>query len=408
MALTSELPRTESGTGAGLYIHVPFCTSVCPYCDFAVTIAGAERRGAWVEGILREAELYSDVGLGFDTVYLGGGTPSALDPRQLAAILDGIRRHLVIDDEATLFIEANPEDVCAASAAVWRDLGFSFVSLGVQSFDDADLSFLGRRHSAGDAERAVETLAAVGFATVSVDLIYGLEGRSPRHWRRQLESALSRPIDHLSCYQLTVHDGTVLGRRVAEGIVTEIDEGEQAELFFLTHELLSDAGFDGYEVSNFASASGHRSRHNQKYWNHSPYLGLGPSAHSFVGGHRWWNVRKLRRWQSAVNRGQLPVEDAERPSTRQLALEALMLGFRTAAGVDLERLRERCGIDLLAANSSVVSRLTASGHLEVHGPYLRPTLAGLAVADTLARSFMLSRSADEHEGCDATEPQTPR
>ena len=161
------------------------------------------------------------------------------------------------------------------------------------------------------------------------------------------------------------------------------------ELFFLTHELLAESGFEAYEVSNFSSAPVHRSRHNQKYWDHTPYLGLGPSAHSFVGARRWWNLAKLRLWQKSVSDGKTPVEGEEQPSNEQLVLEALMLGFRTSAGVDLERLRVWLGIDLLTKNEDVVDRLCASGHLEVEGSRLLPTLAGLAIADTLARSFTL-------------------
>ena len=283
------MPPAHPESAAGLYIHVPFCTSVCPYCDFAVTIAGEERRRAWVEGIVREAEMYSEIGLAFDTVYLGGGTPSSLTPQQIARIVEGLRGHLDVDHRAELFLEANPEHVSRDITAAWRDLGIRFVSLGVQSLDDADLGFLGRRHSASDARQAVEYLREAGLPTVSIDLIYGLAGRSPDHWRLQIESALGLGVDHLSCYQLTVHEETLLGRRVAAGVATEVGEEGLSELFFLTHELLADAGFEAYEVSNFASAPEHRSAHNQKYWDHTPYLGLGPSAHSFAGGRRWWN-----------------------------------------------------------------------------------------------------------------------
>jgi oxygen-independent coproporphyrinogen-3 oxidase len=381
--------KSAEVASAGLYIHVPFCTSVCPYCDFAVTIAGEERRQAWVDGVIREAEMYADIGLDIDTVYFGGGTPSSLAPEQLGHIIDRLRDHLGIGAGASFFLEANPEDVNPQSANAWRDLGFGFVSLGVQSFDDADLAFLGRRHGGAEARRAAENLREGGFDTVSVDLIYGLEGRSADHWRTQLEVALALGVDHLSCYQLTIHYGTLLGRRVASGKVLELEEREFSDLFFLTHELLAGAGFEGYEVSNFASAPQHRSIHNQKYWNHTPYIGLGPSAHSFVGGRRWWNQSKLRLWQTLVDRGKEPVEDEERPAVDELVLEALMLGFRTAAGVDLGCMRRLYGVDLLAANAAVVERLGASGHLDVDGERLRPTLAGLAVADTLARSFVL-------------------
>jgi oxygen-independent coproporphyrinogen-3 oxidase len=194
-------------------------------------------------------------------------------------------------------------------------------------------------------------------------------------------------VDHLSCYQLTIHEETVLGRRVSRGIAAEMEGEELAELFYLTHETLTDAGFEGYEVSNFASAPEHQSQHNQKYWRHTPYLGLGPSAHSFARGNRWWNRRKLRLWQAAVDAGEKPVEDVEQLSKEQLLLEALMLGLRTAPGVDLGHLRDTYGVDLLASNSSVIDRFCASGHLVVDGVRIRPTLAGLAIADTLARAL---------------------
>jgi oxygen-independent coproporphyrinogen-3 oxidase len=383
------MPPAHPQSEAGLYIHVPFCTSVCPYCDFAVTIAGDERRTAWVEGVIREAESHADIGLRFDTVYFGGGTPSSLGLDQIHRILDAVRRCFEVARDALVFLEANPEDVSSGSAAVWRDLGIGFVSLGVQSLDDDDLRHLGRRHGVAEALRALGILCESGFQTVSVDLIYGIAGRSTDHWRQQLESIVALDVDHLSCYQLTVHEETLLGRRVAHGVAAEMGEEELGGLFFLTHEMLADAGFEAYEVSNFASAPEHRSRHNQKYWQHAPYLGLGPSAHSFVHDRRWWNRRKLRLWQAAVDAGENPIEGEEKLSHEQLLLEELMLGLRTAAGVEIGRLRDQYGVDLLASNSSVIDRLCASGHLVIDGSRLRPTLAGLANADTLARSFEL-------------------
>jgi len=387
--LKSEPRQKEPVASAGLYIHVPFCTSVCPYCDFAVTIAGEDRRAAWADGVVREAAMCSDGGLVFDTVYLGGGTPSSVAPERLASVCDGLRRHLGIVEDAVFCLEANPEDVTRESAAAWRGLGVGFVSLGVQSFDDAVLEFLGRAHSADHAQLAVEILLATGFDTVSVDLIYGLTGQTTEQWRAQLERAAALGIDHLSCYQLTYHRSTIFGRRLDRGVATELGESEQAELFFLTHQLLADAGYEGYEVSNFAASPEHRSRHNQKYWDHTPYLGLGPSAHSFADGRRWWNRRKLRLWQSAVDSGRPPIEGEEELSPEQSAFEALMLGLRTTDGVDLTKIHERYGIDLQADNVATIDRLCASGHLRVEDGRIRPTLAGFAIADTIARAFAL-------------------
>lgn len=393
--MKAGLPREENNSNtsphaaAGLYIHVPFCTSVCPYCDFAVLIAGEERRASWADGVVEEARLYEDLGLVFDTVYLGGGTPSCTAPGRLAAVLEGVAESVDIVPDAEVYLEANPEDVSSVAAAAWRDLGIAMVSLGVQSLDDRELAFLGRRHTADQARRAAEVLLESGFHTVSLDLIFGLQGQTAVSWRDQLEQAVALGADHLSCYQLTFHEGTVLGRRKDQGLVRELGDDEQAELFDLTHELLADAGYRAYEVSNFARSPAHRSRHNSKYWDHTPYLGLGPSAHSFAGGRRWWNRRKLRLWRAALDQGQTPVEGEELLSDDQLLLEAVMLSLRTPDGIDLALVDERFGLDLLAANAEVVDRWQSTGHLVVEEGHIRPTVRGLAIADSLARSFEL-------------------
>ena len=381
-------------TAAGLYIHVPFCASICPYCDFAVTIAGSDRRASYLCGVQAEAAMRRGSNLVFDTVYFGGGTPSSLTGDQLHGLLDGVRGHLDIVPVPRLFLETNPEDVTADAVAAWRSLGVDTVSLGVQSFDDDVLRYLGRQHTADQSRAALDLLQSAGFATVSIDLIYGVEGQSTLDWQRQLDEAATLWVDHLSCYQLTFHSGTIFGRRLASGQLSELPRDAQAEFFLLTHLVLADDGYEGYEVSSFASAPEHRSLHNQKYWNHEPYLGLGPSAHSFVGRRRWWNRRKLRLWQREVDDGRLPEGGAEELTDADMALEAVMLGLRTRAGVDLERLRRRFHLDLLAVNRGVVDGFCEDGHLELEAGVLRPTLTGMAIADTIARSLEVS-AADE-------------
>lgn len=387
---------------AGLYLHVPFCSAVCPYCDFAVMVGGPVRRKAYLEALSAETDLQAGQAepLGpFDTVYLGGGTPSALAADELAAVLDHLRGTLAVQADAWLFLEANPEDVCAASLAAWRGLGARTLSLGVQSFDPVALAFLGRRHDPGTARRAVEAARAAGFATVSVDLIYGLPGQESGDWRRDLAAAVALEPDHLSCYQLTVHEGTAFGQRQRRGELTELPNDAQGDLFALTHDLLADAGWTAYEVSNFARAPEHESRHNRKYWEHAPYLGLGPSAHSFGGlrpgggtgpaGHRWWNERRLGPYRGRIARGELPVAGEERLGAEELALERLMLALRTPAGLDLEAFQTRYGVDLVATDGTRIERLVAGGLLTLTGVRLAPTRRGLAVADGLVAGFAL-------------------
>ncbi len=289
-----------------------------------------------------------------------------------------------------VYLEANPEDVTDDAVAAWRSLGVDTVSLGVQSFDDDILRYLGRNHTADQSRLALDLLQGVGFSTVSIDLIYGVEGQTAETWKRQLDEAATLGVDHLSCYQLTFHSGTIFGRRLASGRSYELPRDAQAEFFLLTHLVLADNGFDGYEVSSFASAPEHRSVHNRKYWSHEPYLGLGPSAHSFVGRRRWWNRRKLRLWQRDVDNGRLPEGGAEDLTDADLALESVMLGLRTRDGVDLERLRHQFGLDLVATNRPAVDRFCEDGHLELEAGMLRPTLTGMAIADTLARSLDVS------------------
>jgi putative oxygen-independent coproporphyrinogen III oxidase len=377
----------------GLYLHIPFCSAICPYCDFAVLTGGPERRRQFVDHLVSEISFWSPERSAFesiDTIYFGGGTPSALKPVDLSRILSSLRESLSIWDEAEIFFEANPEDVTPESVRAWRDLGVRFLSLGIQSFDADALKFLGRRHTPDQARNSVEIARDAGFETISIDLIYGLPNQSFEAWRRTLEEAVALAPDHLSCYQLTFHEGTPFGSRLAKGKITELPEEAQAKLFLFTHEFLHDHGYPGYEVSNFARSIEHRSRHNQKYWRHVPYLGLGPSAHSFSGTRRWWNERDLKPYEARIEAGERPVAGTEELTRQDLALEALMLGLRTVDGIDLETFRERYGVDLRKNNEPLVERLVAEGLLRMEGGTLLPSLAGLAMTDSVARAFDLS------------------
>lgn len=383
----------------GLYVHVPFCARVCPYCDFAVTRGGPERRAAFARALVREVALAAPAwwrcagAEPFDTVYFGGGTPSLLDPAELAAILGALRERLLVAPDARLFLEANPEDVTPERLAALRELGVATLSLGVQSFDPDALKLLGRRHGPEEARRAVERALEAGFPTVSVDLIFGLPAavQDRSALRRDLETVAALAPQHVSGYQLTIHEGTPFARGVERGVIRELPDPAQRARYELVLEVLAAAGYAPYEVSSFARASedgaDHRSAHNQKYWDHTPYLGLGPSAHSFDGRRRWWNERDLGAWEGRVRAGERPVAGEEALEPEDLALEALMLGLRTAAGVDLERFLERFGVDLVARNRELVEALVADGLVEVAAGRLRPTLRGFAVADALPAGF---------------------
>jgi oxygen-independent coproporphyrinogen-3 oxidase len=370
----------------GLYVHVPFCSALCPYCDFAVNVGTAERRKRFAERLLAEADLVEpEPTRCFDTLYFGGGTPSSLDPESLVAIVGRLSSWLL--PGCRLFLEANPEDVREETLRALREAGIHTLSLGVQSLQPESLRFLGRRHSDDEARRAVELAREAGFGTLSIDLIYGLPGQTAGDWRRDLEDALRLSPDHLSCYQLTIHEGTLFGRRKREGGLVETEPDVEADLFRLTHDVSADHGYEGYEVSNFARGREHRSRHNEKYWAHAPYLGLGPSAHSFDGTSRRWNERSFFDWERVVAAGRVPVAGRELLGDDDLLVETLMLRLRTRDGIDLRSVRERFGVDLRESNRALIERAVEDGLLVSDGFVLKPTTAGLAVADSLAGSF---------------------
>jgi oxygen-independent coproporphyrinogen III oxidase len=403
LAATDGMPAKPQQPG--LYVHVPFCSKICPYCDFAVLLGGTERRAGYLEAVAAEARWWSGrwphAAAPFDTLYLGGGTPSTLAPDQLGGLLAALREALPIDPEAWLSLEANPEDVTVATLAAWRSLGIHTVSLGVQSFADDALRFLGRRHDGAAARRAVEWALAAGFPIVNVDLIYGLPGQDAAAWRRDLATATALGPQHLSCYQLTVHEGTPFGFRRARGRLHELSEDRQADLFGLTHETLASGGWPGYEVSNFAASPSWRSRHNQKYWRHVPYLGLGPSAHSYDGDARWWNERKLGPWLAAIGAGVAPEAGRERIGPPERALEHLLLGLRSD-GVDLALLR-RLGWNPDSA-APLLERCLADGLLRLADDRLLPTLSGWAVADGLAAEL----AATAGRPASPRSPRSPR
>ena len=326
--------------GPGLYVHVPFCRSRCPYCDFATapyTGSGARR---WVAAVRREAAAAGgrvDDAV-FATRFLGGGTPSRLAPADLEELTRGLEAALRIAPGGEFTLEANPEDVDAARLAAWREAGVNRVSLGVQSWQEGELRRLGRAH--GEAGAAAAAAAVAGaFADWSLDLIFGFPGHTADAWRRTLARTLACGPPHVSAYHFTAEAGTPTGEAVRAGRVRAPDETAAAELYEAAAAVLTAAGYRQYEVSNFARP-GHESAHNLLYWRRRPYLGLGPSAVSFWGGRRWRNVRDAAAYAERALAGAECAEESE-DVTARAALETFMLGLRLEDGVawaDIEAL----------------------------------------------------------------------
>jgi oxygen-independent coproporphyrinogen III oxidase len=370
----------RTGSDPGLYIHVPFCKTKCPYCDF-YSIPAGESIGRWLEALAREATLRRGACGAFDTLYIGGGTPSVLSDAETERIFEIVDANFrfVADSEVT--IEANPDDVTPRAAALWHELGVNRVSLGAQSFDDGALRFLGRRHDAARAREALRLLRDAGFSNIGIDLIYGFEGQSLDSWLRTLAEAIDHHPEHLSCYQMTIARSTEFGAMLAAGRLAALDEEAQRAFFLETSAALTRAGYVHYEVSNFARNKRLRSRHNGKYWIRAPYIGLGPSAHSFTDGKRWWNVRSVETYCRLLEEQASPVEDSEALGEEETALETVALGFRTRDGVPLEALRGRPGWE------RALETLVAEGLLSITDGRAAPTTEGLCVADRLAIAF---------------------
>jgi oxygen-independent coproporphyrinogen-3 oxidase len=265
-----------------------------------------------------------------------------------------------------------------------REIGINRINIGVQSFDEKVLDFLGRRHSVKQAISAIEASRKAGFHNMGLDLIYGVPAQDIGSWLDTLKQAVVFSPEHISCYQLTLEAKTPLGMRYQAGEFSIPGEELQYEFFMKTSHFLEDAGYIHYEVSNFARGTEYTSRHNQKYWDHSPYLGLGPSAHSFRDNQRWWNHRSINRYLTSINAGSLPVEETETLTMDQLRLEALYLGLRTKKGIFLQDFKNQYHYDLFTEKKEMLDKLQEEGFISIQDSYLYPTQTGLAIADSLS------------------------
>ena len=367
----------------GLYIHIPFCLSKCHYCDF-YSSTSVSIVSDFLNALFKEMEMYRNRFKAFDTVYFGGGTPSLLSPKQLKDILITVQKNFDLTANTEITIETNPADLDQSSLESMRRMGINRINIGVQSFDEKVLPFLGRRHSAKQAISAIEASRKGGFENIGLDLIYGVPGQEMNSWLNTLRQAVAFSPEHLSCYQLTLEAETPLGIRYRAGEFLMPGEELQYQFFVKTSQFLEDAGYVHYEVSNFARGMEHASKHNQKYWDHSPYLGLGPSAHSLQNNCRWWNHRSVDQYIGAINAGNLPVEETEVLTMEQMRLEALYLGLRTKKGVNFEDFKNRYRYDLFAEKKEMINKLRGEGLVSIQDGGLYPTQAGLAVADSLA------------------------
>jgi len=370
----------------GLYLHIPFCRRKCPYCDFN-SYAGMEAQiPAYLEALGREMALRAAEADPVDTVYVGGGTPTLLGGERLARLLGAVGEAFQVAPEAEATVEANPGTVDADLLRALRAAGCNRLSVGVQSFDDDVLRFLGRIHTAEEAGQAVALAREAGFENLSLDLIHSVPGQHLESWRRTLEQARDLGVEHVSAYALTVEPGTPLAERMAAGEAEPVADEASLEMMRLAHEVLGRSGLARYEISNFAQP-GRECRHNLACWRGGEYLGLGAGAHSFAGGIRWANVAAPGAYVEMLAAGHLPVAWAERLSRERRAEEALLLALRTTEGAPVSRLEAPIGRDCGQARRNT-RELVEAGLLEVAAGRLRLTEAGVAVANDVFLRLM--------------------
>lgn len=326
---------------AGIYIHIPFCRKACTYCNFHFS-TNHQLINQVIDSIGKEISLQSKyLSAPIETIYLGGGTPSLLNQSQLETLFNKISSIFTVLPNAEVTLEANPDDIDEAQLNGWVELGINRLSIGIQSFRDLDLQWMGRAHTANQALNCIKLAQQAGIENISIDLIYGIPGLSDADWSNNIDYAISSGVTHLSCYALTVEPKTALAHKINQQAIPDVDAAHQANHFQILQEKIDVAGFEQYEISNF-SLPGKRSKHNSNYWSGKHYLGLGPSAHSFNGLSRQWNISNNALYIQSLSRGNIPFELENLTLTQQLN-EYIMTALRTIEGIQANKINAIAG-----------------------------------------------------------------
>lgn len=373
--------------GLGLYVHVPFCVKKCTYCDFNAYSGLGDLAAGFVDSVVAEIESAPERGRPAQTCFFGGGTPTYLSASQIARILSALRVSFAFAPDSEITSEANPSTIDAGKFAAMREAGFNRLSIGVQAFDDRLLAAIDRTHTAREAEDAIRVARRAGFENVSLDLMFGLPTQTRADWEASLDRAIGLETQHISVYALTLEPGTRFERLHAGGNLPLPNEADELWMYERAIERLSAAGFEHYEVSNFARP-GFQSRHNLVYWHNREYRGFGPGAVSFVGGRRWTNEKFPARYNRKVgDRVDLTLDSEELDTVGALA-ETLMVGLRLRDGIPLDPLRKRFGVDPVTHFAGVIENLVRKGWLDVAPDRLRLTHQGLLFANDVSIEFL--------------------
>src|SRR6266480_1918936 len=377
-------------TSAGVYIHIPFCSSHCSYCDFATGLYQHGLADKYVQTLIKEITQAPEKGRPcvVDTVYFGGGTPSLLSPSQLERILAAVRDSFEIDSQAEMTMEMNPGSVTAENLSDFRSLGINRASFGAQTFDDAELARLGRSHTSADTFNTFRDLRNSNFDNVSFDLIAGLPGQSLVRWEENVAKALKLQPEHLSFYLLEVHASSPLAEHIQRGLQPQPDDDLAAVMYESMLESATAAGYEHYEISNLC-LSGFPSRHNTKYWTGAPYYGFGCSSHSYDGlTRRWSNERDITRFIAAIESGASAVIEQHELTKDEIRAEAVFLGMRMMSGVNARQYRESFGVDLRAEYECDLMRFQEAGLVEFDGDLIKLTRAGALLSNEVFAAFV--------------------
>ncbi|MEO8173813.1 MAG: radical SAM family heme chaperone HemW, partial [Sediminibacterium sp.] len=341
-----------------------------------------------VRAISKEAVLNSSyISENIATIYFGGGTPSLMSEQELETIITGLRKQFTVDDMAEITLEANPDDITVEKLSGWKKAGINRLSIGIQSFFEDDLQWMNRGHNAGQALAAVQLAQQEGFTNITIDLIYGTPGLTDEKWKQNIETALALKVPHLSCYALTVEPKTALAKMIATHQSADVDADKQARHFSILTERLAAAGFEQYEISNFA-LPGFRSRHNSSYWQGKPYLGLGPSAHSFNGKSRQWNIANNSLYLTAIEKDEIPFEEELLTDTQRLN-EYIMTSLRTIEGTSLLKIAADYGEMKVKTIANAAQKHLDRGHLRKIDHVLQLTSEGKFLADGIAADLFV-------------------
>ena len=388
---------TSSSQPSGLYIHIPFCLKKCPYCDF-YSITDLSLRPAFLDALASEMNMTRKLDKVFDTLYIGGGTPSVLNIKIIDNIIKTAHECFNIPSNAEITLEVNPGTVTLEQLKGYRQAGVNRVNMGVQSFNSANLDFLARIHSAKDARMAIRLAQKAGYENIGLDLIYGIPDQTKSSWLKDLHSALEFHPQHLSCYTLSFEPGTPMHKDLQNRIFNPLPEHLVCELFETTRSFLNANGYVQYETSNFAhevidesgikSAQSNLSRHNVKYWNFSPYIGLGPSAHSFIEPQRFWNHSNVKKYIQELSKGRLPRAGKESLSREQLMIEAVYLGLRQTKGIVVDAFDKKFSVNFKAMFTGVITDLEQKGLVKMSQNRCALTSKGMLHLDSIATMFI--------------------